>query len=121
MRRNVRPGCWRRSARAVPGGYSRARCDSGPWAGRRAIVLVSVASRAVVAPPEKLERRCYATSPSAAHASIAGSGTAAYSSRRGQRLWGDDGILDPLETRDALALGIAAALNPPIPRTTFGV
>jgi 3-methylcrotonyl-CoA carboxylase beta subunit len=36
------------------------------------------------------------------------------------RLW-DDGILDPLETRDALALGIAAALNAPIPRTTFGV
>jgi 3-methylcrotonyl-CoA carboxylase beta subunit len=36
------------------------------------------------------------------------------------RLW-DDGILDPLETRDALALGIAAALNAPIPATTFGV
>jgi 3-methylcrotonyl-CoA carboxylase beta subunit len=36
------------------------------------------------------------------------------------RLW-DDGILDPLETRDALGLGIAAALNAPIPRTTFGV
>jgi 3-methylcrotonyl-CoA carboxylase beta subunit len=36
------------------------------------------------------------------------------------RLW-DDGILDPLETRDALALGIAAALNAPIPPTTFGV
>jgi 3-methylcrotonyl-CoA carboxylase beta subunit len=36
------------------------------------------------------------------------------------RLW-DDGILDPLETRDALALGIAAALNAPVPRTTFGV
>src|SRR5262249_42955453 len=29
------------------------------------------------------------------------------------RLW-DDGILDPLETRDALALGIAATLNAPI-------
>jgi len=36
------------------------------------------------------------------------------------RLW-DDGILDPLETRDALALGIAAASNAPIPPTTFGV
>jgi len=36
------------------------------------------------------------------------------------RLW-DDGILDPLETRDALGLGIAAALNAPVPRTTFGV
>ena len=36
------------------------------------------------------------------------------------RLW-DDGILDPLETRDALGLAIAAALNAPISRTTFGV
>jgi 3-methylcrotonyl-CoA carboxylase beta subunit len=36
------------------------------------------------------------------------------------RLW-DDGILDPVETRDVLALGIAAALNAPIPPTTFGV
>ena len=31
------------------------------------------------------------------------------------RLW-DDGILDPLETRDALGLALAAALNAPIPR-----
>ena len=36
------------------------------------------------------------------------------------RLW-DDGILDPLETRDTLALGIAVALNAPIPATGFGV
>jgi len=36
------------------------------------------------------------------------------------RLW-DDGILDPLDTRRALALGISAALNAPIPETTFGV
>ncbi|HET7568208.1 MAG TPA: carboxyl transferase domain-containing protein, partial [Gaiellaceae bacterium] len=36
------------------------------------------------------------------------------------RLW-DDGILDPLDTRRVLALGIAAALNAPIPETTFGV
>jgi len=36
------------------------------------------------------------------------------------RLW-DDGILDPLETRDALALGLAAALNAPIPETRYGV
>jgi acetyl-CoA carboxylase carboxyltransferase component len=36
------------------------------------------------------------------------------------RLW-DDGILDPLETRTTLALGIAAALNAPIPETQFGV
>src|SRR5262249_6513826 len=36
------------------------------------------------------------------------------------RLW-DDGILDPLETRTTLGLGIAAALNAPIPETQFGV
>jgi 3-methylcrotonyl-CoA carboxylase beta subunit len=37
------------------------------------------------------------------------------------RLW-DDGVLDPIETRNALALGIAAALNAPIPpAATFGV
>ena len=36
------------------------------------------------------------------------------------RLW-DDGILDPLDTRRVLALGIAAALNAPIPRSEFGI
>jgi acetyl-CoA carboxylase carboxyltransferase component len=37
------------------------------------------------------------------------------------RLW-DDGVLDPVETRAALALGIAAALNAPIPAGgNFGV
>jgi acetyl-CoA carboxylase carboxyltransferase component len=36
------------------------------------------------------------------------------------RLW-DDGIIDPRDTRRVLALGISAALNAPIPDTTFGV
>jgi 3-methylcrotonyl-CoA carboxylase beta subunit len=36
------------------------------------------------------------------------------------RLW-DDGIIDPLDTRRVLALGIAAALNAPVAETTFGV
>ena len=36
------------------------------------------------------------------------------------RLW-DDGIIDPLDTRRVLALGISAALNAPIPDTVFGV
>src|SRR3954451_18691961 len=36
------------------------------------------------------------------------------------RLW-DDGIIDPLDTRRVLALGITAALNSPIPETTFGI
>jgi 3-methylcrotonyl-CoA carboxylase beta subunit len=36
------------------------------------------------------------------------------------RLW-DDGILDPLDTRRALALGLAAAQNAPAEPTKFGV
>jgi hypothetical protein len=36
------------------------------------------------------------------------------------RLW-DDGILDPLETREALALGIAMSLNAPIPDYKVGI
>jgi len=36
------------------------------------------------------------------------------------RLW-DDGILDPLETRQALALGIAMSLNAPIPDFKVGI
>ncbi|MDO8615652.1 MAG: carboxyl transferase domain-containing protein [Dehalococcoidia bacterium] len=35
-------------------------------------------------------------------------------------LW-DDGIIDPLDTRTTLALGLSAAANAPIPETTFGV
>jgi 3-methylcrotonyl-CoA carboxylase beta subunit len=36
------------------------------------------------------------------------------------RLW-DDGIIDPLDTRRVLSLGIEAALHAPIPDTRFGV
>src|SRR4051812_23768426 len=36
------------------------------------------------------------------------------------RLW-DDGVIDPRDTRRVLALGISAALNAPIPETTFGI
>jgi 3-methylcrotonyl-CoA carboxylase beta subunit len=36
------------------------------------------------------------------------------------RLW-DDGVIDPVQTRDVLALALAAALNAPIPPTRFGV
>ena len=36
------------------------------------------------------------------------------------RLW-DDGVIDPLDTRRVLALGIEAALHAPIPETRFGV
>jgi acetyl-CoA carboxylase carboxyltransferase component len=36
------------------------------------------------------------------------------------RLW-DDGIIDPVDTRMVLALGISTALNAPIPETKFGV
>jgi 3-methylcrotonyl-CoA carboxylase beta subunit/propionyl-CoA carboxylase len=36
------------------------------------------------------------------------------------RLW-DDGILDPVHTREALALGLSAAYNAPVPASRFGV
>jgi 3-methylcrotonyl-CoA carboxylase beta subunit len=36
------------------------------------------------------------------------------------RLW-DDGVIDPLDTRRILALGLEAALHAPIPETRFGV
>jgi acetyl-CoA carboxylase carboxyltransferase component len=44
-------------------------------------------------------------------------GSAYYSTAR---LW-DDGILDPLDTRGVLALGISAALEAPIAETRFGI
>jgi acetyl-CoA carboxylase carboxyltransferase component len=44
-------------------------------------------------------------------------GSAYYSTAR---LW-DDGIVDPLDTRAVLALGISASLNAPIAPTRFGV
>ncbi|MFT5707125.1 MAG: 3-methylcrotonyl-CoA carboxylase beta subunit [Oceanospirillaceae bacterium] len=36
------------------------------------------------------------------------------------RLW-DDGVIDPLQTREVIALGLAAALNKPIEDTQFGI
>ena len=36
------------------------------------------------------------------------------------RLW-DDGILDPAETRKALALGLSVSLNAPVPGASFGI
>ena len=36
------------------------------------------------------------------------------------RLW-DDGIIDPVDTREVLGLGIAAALNAPIENTKYGI
>jgi len=36
------------------------------------------------------------------------------------RLW-DDGILDPGQTRRVIGLGLSAALNAPIERTSFGI
>jgi len=44
-------------------------------------------------------------------------GSAFYSTAR---LW-DDGIIDPVDTRKILALGIAASLNQPFPPQQFGV
>ena len=36
------------------------------------------------------------------------------------RLW-DDGVIDPLDTRHMLALGLSVSLNAPVEKTTFGV
>ena len=44
-------------------------------------------------------------------------GSAFYSTAR---LW-DDGIIDPVDTRKILAMGIAASLNQPFPPLQFGV
>ena len=44
-------------------------------------------------------------------------GHAYYSSAR---LW-DDGVLDPVQTRDVLGLCLAASLNAPIPPVKYGV
>ena len=55
--------------------------------------------------------------PEEIRAKYEGEGNPYYSTAR---LW-DDGIIDPLDTRRVLALGISAALNAPIPETTFGV
>jgi acetyl-CoA carboxylase carboxyltransferase component len=36
------------------------------------------------------------------------------------RLW-DDGIIDPVDTRMSLALGLAASTNAPVEPTRFGI
>jgi 3-methylcrotonyl-CoA carboxylase beta subunit len=36
------------------------------------------------------------------------------------RLW-DDGVIDPVQTRDVLGLALSTALNAPVPETRFGV
>jgi acetyl-CoA carboxylase carboxyltransferase component len=36
------------------------------------------------------------------------------------RLW-DDGIIDPLDTRNVLGLGLSIALNAPIPEQRYGI
>jgi 3-methylcrotonyl-CoA carboxylase beta subunit len=35
-------------------------------------------------------------------------------------MW-DDGIIDPLDTRKVIALGLDAAAHAPLPNTAFGV
>ena len=57
------------------------------------------------------------TDPDEIRATYEAEGSPYYSTAR---LW-DDGIVDPLDTRRVLALGISAATWAPIPETTFGV
>ena len=44
-------------------------------------------------------------------------GHAYYSSAR---LW-DDGVIDPVQTRDVLGLGLAMSMNAPIPPVKYGI
>ncbi|HEY6052303.1 MAG TPA: carboxyl transferase domain-containing protein, partial [Gaiellaceae bacterium] len=55
--------------------------------------------------------------PEAIRAKYEAEGNPYYSTAR---LW-DDGVIDPLDTRRVLALGLAAAANAPVPETTFGI
>jgi len=55
--------------------------------------------------------------PDAIRAKYEAEGNPYYSTAR----LSDDGIIDPLDTRRVIALGIAASLNAPIPGTAFGV
>ncbi len=55
--------------------------------------------------------------PDAIKATYEAEGSPYYSTAR---LW-DDGVIDPLDTRRVLALGLAAAANAPVPETTFGI
>jgi acetyl-CoA carboxylase carboxyltransferase component len=55
--------------------------------------------------------------PDAIRATYDAEGNPYYSTAR---LW-DDGIIDPLDTRRVLALGLAAAANAPVPETRFGI
>jgi acetyl-CoA carboxylase carboxyltransferase component len=57
------------------------------------------------------------TDPEEIRATYEAEGNPYYSTAR---LW-DDGIIDPLDTRQVLALGLAAAANAPVPETTFGI
>ena len=57
------------------------------------------------------------TDPDEIRATYEAEGNPYYSTAR---LW-DDGIIDPLDTRRVLALGLAAAANAPVPETTFGI
>ncbi len=66
---------------------------------------------------ERCSRPSGDTDPEEIRAKYEREGSPYYSTAR---LW-DDGIIDPLDTRNVLALGIAASLNAPIPDTTFGV
>jgi 3-methylcrotonyl-CoA carboxylase beta subunit len=55
--------------------------------------------------------------PDAIRAKYEAEGNPYYSTAR---LW-DDGVIDPLDTRRVLALGLAAAANAPVPESRFGI
>jgi acetyl-CoA carboxylase carboxyltransferase component len=76
------------------------------------VKLQQLAQRAETMGPEEQQRFMAPTL-----AKYEEEGSAYYSSAR---LW-DDGVLDPVETRDALGLALSAVLTQPIPDTRVGV
>lgn len=82
-----------------------------------AIVLATVKRDAMEARGESWSEKDEAAFKAPIHEQYEQQGHPYYASAR---LW-DDGIIDPLDTRMSLALGISAALNTPIEPTTHGV
>jgi acetyl-CoA carboxylase carboxyltransferase component len=85
--------------------------------GQAANVLLTVRRDALARQGRDLDEAAQAQFKAPTLAKYEAEGQPYYSTAR---LW-DDGIIDPLDTRNVLGLGIAAALNAPIGQTTFGV
>ena len=105
----------RRAARSAPGNYAMCGRAYEPrqlwmWPNARISVMGGEQAATVLTMVGDAD-------PDEIRATYEAEGNPYYSTAR---LW-DDGIIDPLDTRRVLALGLAAAANAPVPETTFGV